>query len=525
MEGLGDTQTFEVIDQLSADSSKVWGRLLSVNGNSVSFHLDRDTYTLGRSSTRCDLVFAHEGVSGQHCRLWRESIDAVNHHYLAWVQDTSLNGTYVNNERLKNGERRILQSGDHVDLLINPKNMQGNLSFVFHIKEEKLQVSVVDNKYFVGQELGKGSFSVVKLGIHKESGRRVALKMIEKKTQLARPSGDTCQAASRRKGATYEDEVAVLKRIRHENIIAVEEIIETDSMLYLVLELVTGGELFHRIVLHASGHCTEPEAKVYCRQILLAVRYLHGEGIVHRDLKPENILLVSPSSQSIKLTDFGLSRVIDSTAFLHTICGTPQYVAPEVMVATYDKGYDGKACDMWSFGVILYLMLCGYLPFIETESSTLYQQIQTAAFTFPDGAWGSVSAEAKELVTQCLCVDPTNRISADNALVSPWLHSEYSIVIQDSCEGASFSTSDSLTEAGSKFKKTRTNESNSEISSTVSESSDNISKSSESVLKTNNSPPMVANNPVHNFETLKPLLPRPKRKRDDTAEIDDMKLC
>lgn len=159
--------------------------------------------------------------------------------------------------------------------------------------------------------------------------------------------------------------------------------------------------------------------------MLEAVKYLHDQGIVHRDLKPENILLKSKTDDTIKLSDFGLSRGMDSQSYLKTMCGTPQYVAPEVLsnAGPGKEGYN-LACDLWSLGVIAYILLCGYPPFHEEKEISLYDQILTADFEFPRDPWVNISEEAKDFVEKLLVVDPSKRLTAEQALKHPFILNE-----------------------------------------------------------------------------------------------------
>ena len=157
-----------------------------------------------------------------------------------------------------------------------------------------------------------------------------------------------------------KDEANILLNVHHPNIIGVKEIFETRRYFYIAMELVRGGELFDRIV--EKQHFDEPTTRLVMKQLLEAVAYLHARGIAHRDIKPENILLAEPGTFVVKLSDFGLSRVFDDSSFMKTMCGTPAYVAPEVLMSAGTGGYT-DAVDMWSLGVIMYVMLSGFHPF------------------------------------------------------------------------------------------------------------------------------------------------------------------
>ena len=210
--------------------------------------------------------------------------------------------------------------------------------------------------YILKQTIGEGSFSKVKLAVHKPSNNIVAIKIISK------------QNLSKNNKLRTEREINILSSLNHPHIIHVIEIIQTESFYYIVMEYCPEGELFSYIV--HKKRLSEEEASFLFYQIVNAVEYIHSKNISHRDLKPENILLLS--NRSIKIIDFGLSNYIDNKADLSTPCGSPCYAAPEMLK---NKLYDGKKVDIWSIGIILYAMVCGYLPFDDKNTQRLYQKV------------------------------------------------------------------------------------------------------------------------------------------------------
>jgi serine/threonine protein kinase len=210
-------------------------------------------------------------------------------------------------------------------------------------------------------------------------------------------------------------EIEIMGKVDHPNLIKLYNMYDEPKITTLVMELVTGGELFDRIV--AKGNYTEKDAAGVIAQMCSALHYIHGMTIVHRDLKPENILYKTAESDEIKIADFGLARFIDSENMMKTACGTPGYVAPEIL---QNKGYDSGAVDMWSTGVIMYILLCGFPPFYEDELPALFDQIMKAKYDFPSPWWDEVSEGAKKLIGNLFLLDTKKRYTADQVLADPW---------------------------------------------------------------------------------------------------------
>lgn len=268
--------------------------------------------------------------------------------------------------------------------------------------DKKKDTEKISKKYELKEVLGSGAFSEVCLAVHKETGKKFAVKCIDKKSLKGKED-------------SLENEISVLKRADHPNIVKMCEMFEDKNYLYLVMDLVTGGELFDRIV--ARGSYTEKDASDCVNEILVAVGYLHDIGIVHRDLKPENLLYQDTSDDSkLMISDFGLSKM-EGTDSMATACGTPGYVAPEVLMG---KQY-GKEVDCWSIGVIAYILLCGYPPFYDENDATLFAQIMRGEYEFDSPYWDEISAPAKEFVSKLMTVDPTKRFSCADAMAHPWI--------------------------------------------------------------------------------------------------------
>jgi len=263
----------------------------------------------------------------------------------------------------------------------------------------------VQTYYEIGESLGSGFFATVYKATERKTGELVAIKCIDK-------------AKVADKISMLEEEVSILSRVKHDNCVQMYEIFESQKHVHLVMELVTGGELFDRIMelkVFNEAIC----AKVV-RQICQSLSYLHSLGIVHRDLKPENILLDNPDLHhaTVKITDFGLSKIMKGEKkFLHSRCGTPAYAAPELVEG---KQYTSKV-DMWAVGCLMYVMLCGSPPFKGRDTQELFVHICKGNYSLQTKPFTVVSTEAKNFIKKLLVLDPSKRLSAEEALLDPWL--------------------------------------------------------------------------------------------------------
>lgn len=267
----------------------------------------------------------------------------------------------------------------------------------------------IEDIYEFGKVLGKGSFGVVKEATNKATGRRWAVKAVNK------------EKAGTSAVKLLEREVLIMKKIDHEHLIHLEEIYETSKRMYLVMELCDAGGI--EKLLEQKKRFTEKETWTVINQLAHAVAYLHDSDIVHRDLKLENILLSQPLGNellNIKLTDFGLSFVrggVGSDSMMQSVCGTPIYMAPEVID---DLGYS-QQCDIWSIGVIMYTLLTGRPPFVAETEEKLYELIKKGEVDFSDPCWETCHESAKNLLLGMLKVDPAYRRTAKEILNHPWI--------------------------------------------------------------------------------------------------------
>ncbi|KAG4141066.1 hypothetical protein ERO13_D06G054200v2 [Gossypium hirsutum] len=264
-------------------------------------------------------------------------------------------------------------------------------------------------KYEVGRTIGQGTFAKVKFARNSVTGESVALKVLPKATILKHRMVDQIKR-----------EISIMKIVRHPNIVRLHEVLAGRTKIYIILEFISGGELFDKIV--HCGRLPENECRRYFQQLIDAVAHCHSKGVYHRDLKPENLLL--DSYGDLKVSDFGLSALLQQqgVGLLHTTCGTPNYVAPEVL--SY-QGYDGAAADIWSCGVILFFIMAGYLPFYEIDIPTLYKKfnVQISAGQFSSPFW--FSPEANSLIKKILDPNPKTRIQIEGIKKHPWFKKNY----------------------------------------------------------------------------------------------------
>ncbi|XP_009467077.1 PREDICTED: serine/threonine-protein kinase DCLK2 [Nipponia nippon] len=269
--------------------------------------------------------------------------------------------------------------------------------------------STILEKYKVGKVIGDGNFAVVKECVERSTGKEFALKIIDK----AKCCG---------KEHLIENEVSILRRVKHPNIIMLIEEMDTPAELYLVMELVKGGDLFDAIT--SSTKYTERDGSAMVYNLASALKYLHGLNIVHRDIKPENLLVCEypDGTKSLKLGDFGLATVVEGP--LYTVCGTPTYVAPEIIAET---GY-GLKVDIWAAGVITYILLCGFPPFRSENNlqEDLFDQILVGKLEFPSPYWDNITDSAKELISLMLHVNAEARYTAAQILSHPWVSDDAS---------------------------------------------------------------------------------------------------
>ncbi|XP_027627394.1 LOW QUALITY PROTEIN: serine/threonine-protein kinase Chk2 [Tupaia chinensis] len=397
-----------------------WARLWALQEGFSNLECVNDNYWFGRDKS-CEYCFdgpllkrteKYKTYSKKHFRIFREM--GPKNSYIAYIEDHSGNGTFVNTVFLGKGKRRPLNNNSEIAL-----SLCGNKVFVFFdltVDDQSVYPKELRDEYIMSKTLGSGACGEVKLAFERKTCKKVAIKIISKRRFAIGSARETDPALN------VETEIEILKKLNHPCIIKIKNFFDAEDY-YIVLELMEGGELFDRVV--GNRRLKEATCKLYFYQMLLAVQYLHENGIIHRDLKPENVLLSSQKEDClIKITDFGQSKILGETSLMRTLCGTPTYLAPEVLISVGTAGYN-RAVDCWSLGVILFICLSGYPPFSEHKTQvSLKDQITSGKYNFIPEVWAEVSEKALDLVKKLLVVDPKERLTTEEALKHPWLQDE-----------------------------------------------------------------------------------------------------
>lgn len=367
-----------------------------------------------RSKNRSDLKTPNKSPSKRNIKNESRASSTKN----VRIDPNAINGSNKNSNTQSNSKTKTQSQtggggkGKGMDKSAEVTNSSGNRN-----RGSDAPIMITDalsdvrvNYHIDPKELGHGHYGVVRQCMNRETEEWFAIKSI-RKSKVS-------------KIEVLKREIQILMEVKHPHIIELVEVFEDERYLHLITELCTGGELFDRIIAKTQtddGHFSEHDAAVLVRDILDAIQYCHEKGIVHRDLKPENFLFLTEADNSpVKIIDFGLSRHDDTNSgIMQTKVGTPYYVAPEVLRREYTK-----SCDIWSIGVITYILLCGYPPFYGDSDTQIFESVRTGKFDFPSPEWDEISDSAKDLVVALLMKDSNQRPTAGDALKMSWFEEQ-----------------------------------------------------------------------------------------------------
>ncbi|KAF5385763.1 hypothetical protein D9615_002536 [Tricholomella constricta] len=420
------TQSTQQASQQSnpAVDSHLWGYLQPCSAalTRIDFWKINPRYTIGRNTEQNQVVLPGFKVSNLHCTItWDGSEESTN----VVVHDLSSNGTFINGSKIGKGQTRILREGNEIAFGTSiPQPQNGGLEdyrFIYRHVAGGPPTTGLYAFYDLTQELGKGSFAVVMKAICRRTGQWVAVKMIQEGRNVRSPGEQ--QQQTRPRNDTFMREISILERLKHPNICELKEVFfqENSNDINLVLELVEGGDLLDYIL--KNNGLSEACAQHITYQLCDALSYIHSKNVAHRDLKPENVLLTKDNPPIVKVADFGLAKFVDSLTMLRTMCGTPSYLAPEVVRQENNEGYD-NVVDSWSVGVIVFSMLTNASPFIEDETQRdIRTRVSERTIDWSCLANMNVSDAAQDFIRGLLEEDPRQRMTLTEALTHPWLAS------------------------------------------------------------------------------------------------------
>lgn len=396
-------------------TTKPYARIVGIRRGIATIDLTDDNFVCGRGSEESPVNYnfaalSHDAGLYKFISKIQFAINRDSETRRIYLHDHSRNGTLVNQEMLGKGQSREIHNGDLISI-----GIPALIIFVFETTDDNQYPEELTRKYHVtSHSLGKGGFGKVLLGYKKSDRSVVAIKMLN--TQFS----TRCSRAIA-KTRDIRNEVEVMKKLSHPNIVAIYDWITVAKYSYMVIEYVGGGEFFSKVVdsKYSRMGLGESLGKYFAYQLIDAVLYLHSVGICHRDIKPENILCSDKSERCIlKLTDFGMAKTTAQTK-MKTRCGTPSYNAPEI-VANEGIEYTPKV-DIWSLGCVLFITFSGYPPFSEEYTDmSMESQVMKGRLLF-HAQWRHITVETQNMIKWMLTVEPSKRPSAVELMSTDWM--------------------------------------------------------------------------------------------------------
>lgn len=392
----------------------LWGKLVPCNSamETIDLRVEQPQYVVGRAHD-AHIQIGHPKISSRHCEL--RLVYNPNNTTTVSVVDFSTNGTYVNGVRLGRGRHSMLNHGDELSLGV-PVGLTNEEDFRFIFRSRITAIERgggIHAQYSFGTTLGTGSFATVRRAICKCTGQHYAVKIIAKSKLVNNPK--TLLMLDR--------ELSILRDLKHFNITKIKEYYQDESTLFIVMELVEGGDLLDRIINSGANGLGEEMARELTAEMVDAIQYTHRKKIMHRDLKPENVLLTAPTPEHphgrVKVADFGLAKSMVDGTYAKTMCGTPAYLAPEV-VLNGSQPYDFKV-DCWSLGVIVWAMVTNTACFAEDDNLSLIERFQNRWANWELLEGRGLSDDCIDFMQKMIVTDPHQRMSITDARHHPWL--------------------------------------------------------------------------------------------------------
>ncbi|TFK54570.1 Pkinase-domain-containing protein [Heliocybe sulcata] len=422
------TQSTQAASQSQPQNSQadehIWGFLQPCNPvlRRIDMWKAKPLYQFGRNAAVGvnAVVFPGLKISNIHCTIEWDGMEDPRS--VVTVHDKSSNGTFINGRRIGKGQYGILRDGNEIAFgtPTPQENPMDDYRFLFRLTAGGPPATGFYKEYDIGLQLGKGTFASVYKAIHKESGQWYAVKIIDL-AKVKNPVEADENGKPKSRSQSFAREIMILESLQHKNICQLKEaFFQTEyQSINLVLELVEGGDLLDHIL--SRGGLMEDEAQHIAYQMCDALAYIHSRGIAHRDLKPENVLLTRDVPPVVKVADFGLAKAVDSLTMLRTMCGTPSYLAPEVVSQTANQEGYHQIVDSWSVGVIVFSMVTNSSPFLEDENLDIMHRILQRQIDWKTLHGANVSQLAIDFVTKLLEINPDHRMTLDAARFHPWL--------------------------------------------------------------------------------------------------------